>query len=249
LSNFSAYVNYYDIFYNDKNYSDEASYVNQLISADSKNAVCILEIGCGTGKHAVAFAKYGYTVEAIDYSNEMINIASANLYDSNILFKHGDARVYRSDANVDVVVSLFHVFSYMTSDDDVASFIQSCYENLKTEGILIFDYWYSPAVHAIGPTQRVRKIDNDDSVIYRISDPTVFQNQSRVDVNIDIIDINKKSGSSNIISEIHPMRHFTLNEIRALVSNKFEILHNYEWMKFSDADEKSWAAVCVLRKK
>lgn len=249
MSNFSDYVHYYDIFYSEKDYLKESMYVYELIKSNSNKFNRLLEMGCGTGKHANFFADYGFLVEAIDFSEDMINHARVNIKNDNIKFRHGDARNYKLVNKVDVIVSLFHVFSYMTSDEDVLAYINTAFENLENGGLLIFDYWYGPAVNAIGPSQRVRKIENQKSIIYRMADPKIYTSNSCVDVVIDIVDIDKESSRVKYVSEVHPMRHFTLNEIKLLVNGKFDVLNNFEWMKFTDADEKSWGAVCILRKK
>lgn len=36
----------------------------------------ILDVGCGTGRHAVALAKYGYAVTGIDLLGEMLVVAA-----------------------------------------------------------------------------------------------------------------------------------------------------------------------------
>lgn len=249
MTNFIDYVKYYDAFYSDKNYVEEANYIAKLIFKYATAPTQILEMGCGTGKHALQLVNLGFAVEAIDLSEEMIRIAKNNLQVSNLLFHHGDARSYKCKNNVDVIVSLFHVFSYMTSDHDIAQFFDNSYGNLKPGGLLIFDYWYSPAVHAIGPSQRVRKYEDDNSIIYRISDPKINTHQSRVDVKIEIVDVDKSTSTAKLVTENHPMRHFSLNEIAARSADKFEILENNEWLKLTNADEKSWGAVCILKKR
>jgi 2-polyprenyl-3-methyl-5-hydroxy-6-metoxy-1,4-benzoquinol methylase len=38
----------------------------------------ILDVGCGTGRHAIEFAKRGYTVKGIDIANGYLEIAAEN---------------------------------------------------------------------------------------------------------------------------------------------------------------------------
>ncbi|MGZ7180607.1 MAG: class I SAM-dependent DNA methyltransferase, partial [Halobacteriota archaeon] len=73
---FDRYAQYYDLFYRDKNYTDEVDYVDALIEkyALGKPAT-ILDLGCGTGGHAVLLAKKGYDVTGVDRSDAMLAIA------------------------------------------------------------------------------------------------------------------------------------------------------------------------------
>ena len=51
---FNDYANMYDLFYKDKDYSAECHYVINLINKYSESPISsILDIGCGTGGHAL----------------------------------------------------------------------------------------------------------------------------------------------------------------------------------------------------
>ena len=76
---FSDYARYYDLLYRDKDYAAEAEYVAGLIRKFHPSARSILELGSGTGMHAIHLAKQGYEVTGIDISPDMINIASNNV--------------------------------------------------------------------------------------------------------------------------------------------------------------------------
>ena len=57
---FIDYAKYYDTLYQDKDYKAETDYVVSFFkNSDSKSAGSILELGCGTGKHALCFAQKG----------------------------------------------------------------------------------------------------------------------------------------------------------------------------------------------
>ena len=77
MNNFYEYAKYYDLLYREKDYLKETSYVENLLKKFRNNIGSILELGCGTGKHAMILAKSGYTVNGIDLSNNMIDEASA----------------------------------------------------------------------------------------------------------------------------------------------------------------------------
>ncbi len=49
---FDLYSEYYDLLYKDKNYKKEADYIASLIKTNAPHTKSILELGCGTGKHA-----------------------------------------------------------------------------------------------------------------------------------------------------------------------------------------------------
>jgi 2-polyprenyl-3-methyl-5-hydroxy-6-metoxy-1,4-benzoquinol methylase len=49
----------------------ECDFIEREISANQQTR--ILDIGCGTGRHAIELAKHGYQVIGIDLSIAMIN--------------------------------------------------------------------------------------------------------------------------------------------------------------------------------
>ena len=71
----NLYSQYYDLLYSDKDYSAEVDYINSLIQANNKNVNTLLDMGCGTGKHAELFCNKGYIVHGIDLSEDMLKIA------------------------------------------------------------------------------------------------------------------------------------------------------------------------------
>ena len=72
---FKHYARYYDLLYKDKDYSAEVKYVVNKIQNFCPKAKKILDLGCGTGKHAALLAEVGFEVTGIDQSRDMIALA------------------------------------------------------------------------------------------------------------------------------------------------------------------------------
>lgn len=66
------YSKYYDLLYRDKNYQEETEYIHRLIQKYQTYAKEILELGCGTGRHAELLSEKGYLLYGIDRSKEMV---------------------------------------------------------------------------------------------------------------------------------------------------------------------------------
>lgn len=73
---FNEYASYYDLLYRDKDYESEAAYINSLLQKYRPDAKSILELGCGTGRHASLLAEQGYHVLGLDQSEEMLECAT-----------------------------------------------------------------------------------------------------------------------------------------------------------------------------
>ena len=75
MDEFNKYSDYYDLIYKDKNYEKESEYIIKIIRDYCDNCKKILELGCGTGKHASYIAKH-YKIFAIDASESMLKSAA-----------------------------------------------------------------------------------------------------------------------------------------------------------------------------
>ena len=162
MSVFNHYARYYDLLYKNKNYAAEADYIHQLIQTYKPSSQSILELGCGTGLHAALLAEKKYLVHGIDQSADMIEKALIRKATSSKLsFAQADVRDYRSDEKYDVVISIFHVMSYQTTNKDLLAAFKTAQAHLKPEGIFIFDCWYGPAVLTEPPVVRVKRMEDD----------------------------------------------------------------------------------------
>jgi SAM-dependent methyltransferase len=63
-----SYAGYYDLFYANKDYAAEAAFVREVIQRHKPNARSILDLGCGSARHAVEFARAGLTVTGVERS-------------------------------------------------------------------------------------------------------------------------------------------------------------------------------------
>ena len=64
----SAYANVYDALYHDKDYSAECDMIEGILKRYGESPVrSILDLGCGTGNHAVPFAERGYDLTSPEF--------------------------------------------------------------------------------------------------------------------------------------------------------------------------------------
>ena len=71
----AVYAQQYDLLYKDKNYDAEVALLERLFQAHALEGNSVLDLGCGTGQHAIRLAKRGFDVTGVDRSPEMLRIA------------------------------------------------------------------------------------------------------------------------------------------------------------------------------
>ena len=184
---FEKYAQYYDLLYQDKDYQTESECILSLLKKYQPESKKILEFGAGSGIHGRIIAKAGFHVRGIERSQEMINLGhSSNLgknQNSNFSCIQGDCTSTILGDDFDTVISLFHVLSYQTSNEEVLAMLKNAHRQLKPGGIFIFDYWYAPAVWYTSPTLRVKRASSQQLAITRIAEPECFREQNIVHVN------------------------------------------------------------------
>jgi SAM-dependent methyltransferase len=253
---FSEYARYYDLLYGDKDYSAEAEYVVRLISRFQPKGRRILELGSGTGKHALLFAKNGYAVQGIERSEEMLLRARVLADQEQISlqkegkatpeFTPGDIRVARLGRHFEIVLSLFHVISYQTAYDDILATFKTARAHLEDNGVFIFDAWYGPAVLNLRPSIRVKRMSSPDVEVTRIAEPNVLEACNRVDVNYDVFIRDKSNGRITELKETHCMRYFFMEELKILLAQSgFGLRHSEEWLSGRPSGLETWG-VCFV---
>lgn len=252
---FGNYSRYYDLLYRDKDYAAEAEFIAGLIEQHAPSAKRVLELGCGTGKHAALLAEKGYEMHGVDRSPTMLEAAHARKHTMavdiafRLEFSEGDVRNCKAGSDFDVVMSLFHVVSYQTTNDDLLAMFRNAHAHLRDGGTFIFDYWYGPAVLTDRPTERTKHMESDAIQVTRYAKPVMHPNESIVDVNYTIEITDKASKTLETLHETHHMRYLFAGEIELLArATGFEVQHACEWMTGKQPDFGTWGVCSILTK-
>jgi SAM-dependent methyltransferase len=210
--------------------------------------VYLLELGCGSGAHAKYLADYGYQITGVERSDSMIKMANAkNINGFNVI--QGDITSFELPAKYDAAISLFHVISYLTTNESIKQCFENVHAHLKDEGIFIFDVWYTPAVYFQKPETRIRRMENDACEITRIAESDMNTEANIVTVKFDILVKHKQSNLFSNFREVHPMRHFSIPEIGLIaIQTGFTILTSEEFLTQSSPSVNTWGVCFVLKK-
>lgn len=247
-ANFSTYSRYYDLLYKDKNYKAESDYIYSLLNTFAPHAKTLIELGCGSGSHAQYLCNPNLTVTGIERSKEMVDIALQKKI-AGFTPTVGDITTYELDQQFDAAISLFHVISYLTHNDDLIKCFKNTYKHLNANGIFIFDVWYSPAVYTQKPETRIKRMEDDFIKVTRIAESTMHTDTNVVDVNFEVHILDKQTGKSEMLQETHPMRHFSIPEMELLAKQTgFTILRQEEFLTGNNPDKQTWGVCFVFQK-
>ena len=245
------YSEIYDLLYKSKDYEREVEYLNKLIKKNYKKKIKnILDIGCGTGKHASLLVDKGYVLHGVDMSPQMISIAKKNLKQKkNLSFSLSTISNLNLKKKFDVIISVFHVMSYQTKNNELIKAFEIVKKHLNGGGIFIFDFWYGPAVLTDLPVNSIKRLKHRDMKISRFGKPYIKPQTNTIDMKYSILMENKKSKKIKKKKEIHRLRYFFDTELELICRRlKFKILKKYEWMSLKKPDFKSRNVVWLIKK-
>jgi len=250
LTEFVEYAPWYDLIYEDKDYVAEAAFVEQQLHRHGAGSGTLLDLGCGTGMHAIEFARRGWIVTGIDLSEKMIDRAKARLSHSlRVSFRQGDVCRAGGERDFDAVISLFHVASYQTSTSRLESMIATARAALKPGGILLFDYWYGEAVLAQGVQTRVKVIERPPLRLTRIAQPAHDEANALVEVKYTLFCEDMVLSTIKRVEETHLLRYwFPLEVDSSLRASGLDPVGHYAWLSNDKPDRHNWAAYSVARK-
>jgi SAM-dependent methyltransferase len=250
---FDHYAAYYDLLYRDKDYAAEAAYIESLLGSRASGGKRLLELGCGTGGHAVELARRGFSVHGIDLSMQMVERAVRRLEECPSLaqylhFEQGDIRSARCALRFDAVISLFHVMSYQTSNQDLRAAIATARAHLDPGGVFLFDFWYGPAVLSDRPKALSKQVSDEVIEVTRRTTPTMLVNENCVDVHFDVDITARAGGERRQLAEDHRMRYLFLPEIEGLLGlGGFRLCNAYAWRSVLPPADSSWYVCAVAQ--
>jgi SAM-dependent methyltransferase len=256
VSVFEAYSQYYDLLYRDKNYAAEADYVHGLIERERPGSQTLLDLGCGTGRHDFLLSERGYRVTGVDMSADMLQVAEAErarrlaspAKSEPPTFAQGDVRSVRLGQRFDVVVSLFHVMSYQTTNDDLRAAFTTLREHAAPGGLVLFDAWYGPTVLSDRPVVRVKRLSGDGFDVTRLAEPVLHPNENVVDVNYQIMIVNRESQRTEQLRETHRMRYLFVPEVQQMLERVgLRLDRACEFMTGGELGFATWNALFVAR--
>jgi SAM-dependent methyltransferase len=250
---FDRYAPYYDLFYRDKNYADEVDYVDALIKkyAVGKTAT-ILDLGCGTGGHAVLLAQKGYHVTGVDRSDTMLATAEEKKSQMGVSveLQKGDICTVDLHKRFDVAIAMFAVMDYQTTNDALESALRNAAKHLNPGGLLIFDAWFGPAVIAQKPRDKILIVEKGSGSVIRLTRPNLDLISQIVNVNFTVLHI-ENDAILNRVDEMHKMRFFFAQELEFMFTKTgYEAVGMHPFMELEgELTENDWNMVVIARKR
>jgi SAM-dependent methyltransferase len=243
----------YDLFYAAKDYEAEARFVHErLLQAAQGSARRVVDLACGTGRHAIALERLGHEVVGVDHSPSMIEVARrrAAREGAAARFEVGDlAALQVPRAPFDAATCLFDAIGYVGTNEALARTFAGIHAAVRPGGLLVFEFWHAAAMLREFDPARVRRFDVPEGQVVRVSETELDCERQLARVTYTVLE-RRSDGAFASFQETQTNRYFLVQEMAHwLTSSGFEPLSFLDGFSLEGrVTERTWHVVAVARR-
>ncbi len=226
---FKKFGKYYDLIYRPfYDYELECDELESLFDKFCKKPPReVLDVGCGTGSHAMELARRGYHVTGIDVSLVMIKEAKKKAHEANLdcEFFIMDMRELDLDFHFDCAICMFGSFDYLTTKRDLGKFLRRLHKVLSEDSIFVFEFWNFKAAQP--EFKNWLKIKDENMNLIRLAESKLNKRTRINTLKMEFFMFGEDEKVESF-SEVHRLRCYTPSEVKSLLSDHgFEIIATY----------------------
>ena len=205
---FSESTELYDFIYSEfKDFEAEAAQVATLLRQKCPSAQRLLDVGCGTGRHAAALvSEHGFEVDGLDIESGFLGIARERC--PNGKFFHGDMTSFDLGSSYDAVLCLFSSIGYVCTLERLTLAARSIRRHVAAGGVAIIEPWFTPDVFR-GGAVHMTIVDREDLKISRVNRTEVRDRISSMEFHYLVAD----PSEIRHLKEVHELGLFTETEM------------------------------------
>jgi SAM-dependent methyltransferase len=203
------HARHYDLIYADKPYAGEARFVHDLLGGAPGR---LLDVACGSGRHAREFAALGWQVTGVDYSPDLLERAR----EAGIDVHEQDMRALEvPGAPFDAVTCLFDSIGYPQDNDGVVAALAGM---RRHGGRVAVEFLHAPALLTHADPVRVRRWElPGGGELLRVSETEIDAPAMTMHVSYDVVELRADGGYARE-RERQSNRFFAVEEMRALMA-------------------------------
>lgn len=211
------HARYYDVVYRDKPYVHEARFVDSLIREAGTDRGRLLDVACGTGRHAAEFAALGWSVTGVDLSEALLEHARVNA--PGVRFLRQDMRWLDVPGQpFDAITCLFDAIGYAVDEDGVLAALTAFGRHLSRGGTLVIEFLHGAALVRNAAPLRLRRfsLSSSGDELLRISQTRLDEARSIMEVEFELLELRADCTYERWL-ESQVNRYFAPTEMRALL--------------------------------
>lgn len=118
----------------------DCDFLEDVIKVSGCSTPTLLDIACGTGRHALEMARRGYCVTGVDISEDMLFVARDSSIAEGIKIQYDqcDMGEINYSNQFDIAYIFFNTMGLLTSNDAILDFLDRIYAALRPNGLFVF---------------------------------------------------------------------------------------------------------------
>ena len=209
---YTAFAYVYDEYMDNIPYEEWGEYMMTLLKENGvSDGMSVLELGCGTGTVTRMLSKSGYDCVGLDMSEDMLSIASDKTFeeDLHIIYTCQDMRDFEVPYSMDAMISIGDSMNYITCVDDLENVFSCVRENLKENGVFIFDLKTIHFFRDILADNTYAQNRDDSAFIW----DNYYDEEERNNEYELAVFVKNEDGTFNRFEEQHYQHGFTIEEV------------------------------------
>jgi SAM-dependent methyltransferase len=205
------HARHYDLIYAGKPYAGEARFVHGLLGGGPGR---LLDVACGSGRHARELLALGWDVTGVDYSPDLLERAAA----AGIQVLEQDMRTLDVPGPpFEAITCLFDSIGYPQDNEGVVAALAGMRRHLAPGGKVAVEFLHAPAMLAHADPVRVRRWElPDGGELLRVSETAIDAAAMTMHVSYDVVELRANGGYARE-RERQSNRFFAVEEMRALM--------------------------------
>lgn len=141
MSSYQTFAYLYDELTQNVEYEKRCDYILSFFEKNGIKSGTVLDLACGTGSMSIPFIKKGYNIIGLDYSEEMLEIASNRLSEAGNNFSLLKAKMqeFELSEKADACICCLDSINHLNNIDDVQATFKNVYDSLNNNGLFVFD--------------------------------------------------------------------------------------------------------------
>lgn len=224
---FGRSAEYYDAIYDARvDYEGDVKFLLECFKKHGKGKPKkVLDVGAGTGNHALLLAKAGVRVDAVDISQPLLDVlqrkAKERGLEDKVKLHPMDMTRSLPAGKVDGAISMFGAWCYARTDEEASRILSMLQARLPKGGLFVFEFW-SPL--GWQPRNNWDEADMPDGTrIVRLHRPRLELKDDVYEAEFEHL-VLKDGRLVEDFSEVHGLRLRTPYQTRALLDrNGFDL--------------------------
>ncbi|HEY9898205.1 MAG TPA: methyltransferase domain-containing protein [Pantanalinema sp.] len=223
-------------------------YARELWELSGHEPRSVLELACGTGSAAVAFANRGFSVTAVDRSEAMLELARAKAarWGAEVSWRCQDIRELSLSGTFDAATCFYDSVNYLLVPDDLQKAFEQVRAHLAPGGLFLFDAITEYAVATAWGNETEVRVEDAYARIWR----STYEPRERVGtLKVDYFVAESEAGLYRRIQETHHHRGYSLFEVReALERAGFDLLNAYDCLTLNAVSASTYRIAYLARR-